>query len=229
MKTYGFFIGPFAAAVLAIMAGASPSNGQTANAAAGSSSSAGSASQSGAAAISGSPTLIVDQRSTNSGNPTTYANGGGDLTIRNVPTIYAPGVVTGNVCALGASAGGAVVGFGLTVAATWESERCELRQQIALFYNMGRKHSGDMLACTLSPTAYASLKSEGVPCAYNAAWEPKGAPPVAATLPVNVAPPVVTPVRTASSFNPGRYATGADCLNAAQEAGAPLAQCRGKP
>lgn len=200
MRLLGFAFSAMAAAAIAASS-ISPASGQTAIS--GSNSSSGAASNSGAA--SGS-TLILDQSSKNSGNVSPQAAyQPSDITMRNVPQVYAPGVVTGNVCALGASIGGAFVGFGLTAAATWESERCELRQQIALFYNMGRKASGDQLACTLSQTAYLSLKAEGVPCAYKAEWEPKPGtqpvpPVVAAPLPVV---PTVTPMpatRTASNM-----------------------------
>src|SRR5262245_35041040 len=65
-------------------------------------------------------------------NSPTYANTPSDVTVRSAPTLYVPSVITGNVCALGASGGASFIGAAVAFGGTWESEQCERRQKIAL-------------------------------------------------------------------------------------------------
>jgi hypothetical protein len=153
-----------------------------------------STSASGANSASGSNSganVLVDQRSTGSGNVYNPAQPT-DVTVRSAPQVYAPSVITGNVCALGASAGASFIGTGVTLGGTWESEQCENRQRAALLHNMGYKQAAKELSCDNRST-YEAMKRAGDPCLVRPAWEPQGVPvqqPVRITAPM----PVMTPV-----------------------------------
>ena len=171
----------------------------------------------GGNANAGSSVTFSQPSTTNAYNPT-------DVTVRSAPTVYVPGVVTGNVCALGASAGASFIGTGFAVGGSWESEQCENRQRAALLHNMGYKVAAKELACDNHAT-YNAMKRSGEPCIERPEWEPKpapGQPVVIRPQPVPIQP-VQRPVFLASD-----YATGSECLNAAAAAGAPLSACSGK-
>jgi hypothetical protein len=95
-----------------------------------------------------------------------------DVTVRSAPQVYVPSVVTGNVCALGASAGASFIGTGFAVGGSWESEQCERRQTAALLYNAGYKDASRELMCD-KREVYDSMKRAGTPCLVRPDWEPK--------------------------------------------------------
>jgi hypothetical protein len=68
---------------------------------------------------------------TASGDPAYSVNYSGGYSVHNVPEVIAPNIVGGNPCAVGASGGLAVSGFGITGGGTWADKQCERRQQAA--------------------------------------------------------------------------------------------------
>ena len=56
-------------------------------------------------------------------------------------------IVGGNACAVGASGGLSMAGFGIAAGATWADRACERRQQAALLFNMGEQKVAVELMC----------------------------------------------------------------------------------
>lgn len=73
--------------------------------------------------------------------------GGGTTTIRNTPDAYAPGIVGGNTCSAGVTAGLALPGVGITGGASYSDKQCELRQKAAMLWNMGFEREAVGLLC----------------------------------------------------------------------------------
>jgi hypothetical protein len=127
-----------------------------------------------------------------------YIGYGGGYTVHNVPEVIPPNVVGGNPCAVGASAGLAVSGFGISGGGTWADKQCERRQQAALLYNMGHGTAATELLCQ-DDHVRAALRAVGEPCTADrpaaavAAATPQPAPvvraaTVAPALPANTRP-----------------------------------------
>jgi hypothetical protein len=154
----------------------------------GSSSNSGAASQSGA--LSASPN--TNQIGNNSPVSNNYP---ADQTIRSAPTLYAPSIITGNVCAMGASGGVSFIGTGVTAGGTWESQSCEDRQRAALLASMGYKTAAKEYLCASDRKYYYAMRTSGDACAVRPEWEP------AATTQA-VAP--AAPVRAAQAGCPVR-------------------------
>ena len=81
------------------------------------------------------------------GDPTVNMNYSGSYTVRNTPEVIPPNVMGGNPCAVGASGGLSMPGFGLAMGATWADRACERRQQAALLFNMGEQKVALELMC----------------------------------------------------------------------------------
>jgi hypothetical protein len=165
-------------------------------------------------ASSGSSSVEVTTGSQNNIYPATQS-------ILSVPMVYTPSISTGNVCALGASAGASWLGAGFAVGTSWESMQCERRQTAALLYNMGTAESraaAKEVLCA-SPEIRNAYLTIGHPCAADMMQ-------VAGAAGRTVKPPPPPPEPPA--FNPGLYRSAADCLTAAQAAGAALSLCAGK-
>jgi hypothetical protein len=142
--------------------------------------------------------------------------------VRSAPQLYVPSVITGNVCALGASAGASFIGTGVAFGASWESEQCERRQTAALLHNAGYRDASRELMCD-KREVYDAMRRSGTPCLLRPDWEPK------TTMAQQPAPPmVIRPAPLTPSFSAANYATGSECLNAAAAAGASYAECAGK-
>jgi hypothetical protein len=188
---------------------ANPTSGATANPSASANPNASSG------ASSGSSSVAV----TTGNQSTTYPS---NQTIMTVPMVYTPSIATGNVCALGASAGASWLGAGFAVGTSWESMQCERRQTAALLWNMGTPESraaSKEILCN-SPEIRNAYLTIGHPCAVDTMQ-------VAGAAGRAVKPPPPPPEPPA--FNPGLYQSAADCLTAASAAGAALALCAGKP
>jgi len=82
-----------------------------------------------------------------SSDPTVNMNYSGSYTVRNTPEVIPPNVMGGNPCAVGASGGLSMPGFGLAMGATWADRACERRQQAALLFNMGEQKVALELMC----------------------------------------------------------------------------------
>jgi len=70
-----------------------------------------------------------------------------DARIATVPQVTPPAVIGGNPCTVGVSLGGSVVGFGISGAVSKEGVRCELRQSVALLFNLGYAEESLVLLC----------------------------------------------------------------------------------
>src|SRR5579883_2252018 len=127
------------------------------------------------------------------------------------PAVYAPPVVGGNLCAVGASTGG-----------SWESDNCERRQLAAMLYNAGSATAAKELLCD-QRAVYDAMRRAGTPCVARPKWD-RDAPAVSPPAPQPLQPP-----RQVATFDASRYATASECLNMAFASGAPLVLCRGKP
>ncbi|HEY7581884.1 MAG TPA: hypothetical protein VH855_30160 [Acetobacteraceae bacterium] len=153
------------------------------NSSSGARASAGGASGNGATTPAGDPAYSID-----------YSGG---YSIHNVPEVIPPNVVGGNPCAVGASGGLAVSGFGIAGGATWADKQCERRQQAALLYSIGKPRAATELMCQ-DDNVRAALRVAGEPCAADQVQQP--AAHAAATAPV-LAAPVAAPV-TAEKVRP---------------------------
>ncbi len=103
--------------------------------------------------------------------------------MRNTPEVIPPSVVGGNACAVGASGGMSVAGFGIAAGGTWADRACERRQQAALLFNMGESKVALELMCQDDHVRDA-MKLSGKPCSADI--------PVA-QAPAAVAAPVARP------------------------------------
>lgn len=92
-----------------------------------------------------------------------YIGYGGSYTVRNTPEVIAPSIVGGNACAVGASGGVSLPGFGLAMGATWADRACERRQQAALLFNMGEQKIALELMCQ-DDNIRSAMKIGGKPC-----------------------------------------------------------------
>ena len=116
-----------------------------------------------------------------------------DVTVRSAPTIYAPNVVTGNVCALGASVGASWLGAGGAAGMSWESMQCERRQTAALLWNMGTPDSraaAKEVVCN-SPEIRMAYRNAGAPCLAD--MQTASAQPMPSQMPVTTPPQTIAP------------------------------------
>jgi hypothetical protein len=103
-----------------------------------------------------------------SGQSDQYIGYGGGYTVRNTPEVIPPSIVGGNACAVGASAGLSVAGFGIAGGATWADRACERRQQAALLFNMGEQKVALELMCQ-DDNVRTAMKVGGKPCSSDTA------------------------------------------------------------
>ncbi len=87
----------------------------------------------------------------------------GSYTVRNTPEVIPPSVVGGNPCAVGASGGLSLPGFGIAAGGTWADKACERRQQAALMFNMGETKVAYELMCQ-DEHVHQAMVSSGKPC-----------------------------------------------------------------
>jgi hypothetical protein len=180
-------------------------------------------------ATGGSSTSITGPSSATSGpasasttiNATTPAQT--SQVVWQAPAVYAPPVVGGNLCAVGASSGVSWLGAGLALGASWESDNCERRQLAAMLYNAGSTTAAKELLCD-QRAVYDAMRRAGTPCVARAKWD-GDAPAVSQPPP----PQPLQPPRQVAAFDASCYATASECLNMAFASGAPLVLCRGKP
>ncbi len=134
--------------------------------------------------------------STGSGDPSgtdQYIGYGGGYTVRNTPEVIPPSVVGGNACAVGASGGLSLPGFGVAMGGTWADKACERRQQAALLFNMGEKTVAYEMMCQ-DENVRNAMRTAGKPCAADqvAAATP---PAVTTVAPAPAAPVAAAPAR----------------------------------
>jgi hypothetical protein len=117
-----------------------------------------------------------------------YIGYGGGYTLRNTPEVQPPNVLGGNPCAVGASAGLSMAGFGIAGGATWADRACERRQQATLLFNMGEPKTALELMCQ-DDNVRSAMRVSGKPCAADiAAAQVPAAVPVAQVAAIAVAP-----------------------------------------
>jgi hypothetical protein len=127
--------------------------------------------------------------SASSGDPVIHYSGG--YTVRNTPEVMPPPVAGGNPCAVGASAGISLPGFGIAGGGTWADKACERRQQAALLFNMGEPKVAYELMCQ-DDKVRSAMKIAGKPCGGDIAVA--AAPdPGRLTIASSVAAPVIAP------------------------------------
>lgn len=161
---------------------------------------------------SGSSSVSV----TTGSQTTTYPE---NQTIRNVPMVYVPSLATGNICAVGVSAGASWLGAGFAFGTAWESMQCERRQVAALLWNMATPESrlaAKEVLCN-SQEIRDAYKTIGQPCARDLS---KVEGPAKSTA--------ITITKVTPTFDASPYVLASDCLTAAQLQGVPLSACAGK-
>jgi hypothetical protein len=140
------------------------------------------------------------------GDPSTGTTGGGSLnyggsyTIRNTPEVIPPSVVGGNPCAVGASGGLSLPGFGVALGGTWADKACERRQQAALMFNMGETKVAYELMCQ-DEHVHQAMVSSGKPCTADVQPAPVAQAP-AATMTAATVPALAAPVLLAAAHGP---------------------------
>lgn len=147
-----------------------------------------------------------DRSTGSTGDSSTGTTGGGSLnyggsyTIRNTPEVIPPSVVGGNPCAVGASGGVALPGFGLALGGTWADKACERRQQAALMFNMGETKVAYELMCQ-DEHVHQAMVSSGKPCTADVQPAPVAQAPAGA-MTVATVPALAAPVLLAAAHAP---------------------------
>lgn len=121
------------------------------------------------------------------GGGSTGVDYSGSYTIRNVPDAIAPMVSAGtNPCAVGASAAGSMVGFGISAGHTWTDEACERRNLAIILMNASSQFGQPELAaaaievlCQHDDVSVA-LEAVGRPCITRQPQTQQATRPVAA-------------------------------------------------
>lgn len=93
--------------------------------------------------------------------------GGGGKTktdFNTVPDVVSPGLAGGNPCAISASFGGSVMGFGITGGVGSEGPKCENRQEVALMANMGYTNAAMVHFCLHNSDVEETMKLLGKTC-----------------------------------------------------------------
>jgi hypothetical protein len=132
-------------------------------------------------------------------DPMVNMNYSGSYTVRNTPEVIPPNVVGGNPCAVGASGGLSMPGFGLAMGATWADRACERRQQAALLFNMGEQKVAMELMCQ-DDNIRSAMKIAARPCTADV---PPPAPVAQTAAPAVIAmaaPAAIKPVAIASAM-----------------------------
>jgi hypothetical protein len=138
----------------------------------------------------------------------------GSYTVRNTPEVIPPNIVGGNACAVGASAGVSVAGFGLAGGATWADRACERRQQAALLFNMGEQKVALELMCQ-DDNVRTAMRVGGKPCSTDVAAATAAAP--ATQVAALAAPaPAVTPAAMPAAPRPAWCAKAAPDTDASK-------------
>ena len=134
------------------------------------------------------------------GDPTVNMNYSGSYTVRNTPEVIPPNVMGGNPCAVGASGGLSMPGFGLAMGATWADRSCERRQQAALLFNMGEQKVALELMCQ-DDNIRSAMRVAARPCTADTPAPVSQAP--AATAPVaQAAAPALIAVTASAPAKP---------------------------
>ncbi|MGH7120985.1 MAG: hypothetical protein ACREFP_18690 [Acetobacteraceae bacterium] len=123
------------------------------------------------------------------GDPTLNDNVsyGGAYTIHNTPDVIPPSWGGQNTCAVGASGGVAVAGFGVSFGGMWSDSGCERRNSAVVLYQMGEHKAAVALMCQDRHVAEA-MQAAGDPCPGATPAVSRAAPPRAAWRAARVPP-----------------------------------------
>ncbi len=121
-------------------------------------------------------------------NNVTY---GGAYTVHNTPDVIPPSWGGQNVCAVGASGGVGVAGFGISLGGMWSDSGCERRNSAVVLYQMGEHKAAVALMCQDRHVAEA-MQAAGEPC-------PGAAPAVSMTTPSQPVRPAAGALATAAT------------------------------
>lgn len=124
------------------------------------------------------------------GDPTVNMNYSGSYTVRNTPEVIPPNVMGGNPCAVGASGGLSMPGFGLAMGATWADRACERRQQAALLFNMGEQKVALELMCQ-DDNIRSAMRVAARPCTADTPAPVSQVPAATAPVAQTAAPAVI--------------------------------------
>lgn len=94
---------------------------------------------------------------------TTNVNYGGAYTVHNTPDVIPPSWGGQNVCAVGASGGVSVAGFGVSLGGMWSDSGCERRNSAVVLYQMGQHKAAVALMCQ-DPNVSEAMQAAGDPC-----------------------------------------------------------------
>lgn len=150
----------------------------------------------------GSADPSTDPSGDPSGDPTVNNNVtyGGAYTVHNVPEVIPPSWGGQNVCAVGASGGVAVAGFGVSLGGMWSDSGCERRNSAVVLYQMGEHKAAVALMCQDRHVATA-MQAAGDPCpgTVRAAALTRPAAPAKPAVAAATAKPVPTGAQVASN------------------------------
>ena len=121
----------------------------------------------------------------------------GSYTVKNVPNVSGPNLITSNDTCMGSSSGGVSgPGFGVSLGSTWTDEQCKRLKMSRELWNKGMKAASLAMDC-MDPAAKTALELTGTKCPQSmtsqervAAFGPDaaGADPARSTAASNVAP-----------------------------------------
>jgi hypothetical protein len=171
MKGTGLFVtGALGLAVLALSTGSgqtqtqtnSQTNSQTQGQAQSSNSVSNASTSSGSVAASTNDALNAGSQNITFNNPAAPST----TTIKNVPSVYAPGLAAAGseVCLGSISAGGAGAGFGLTIGGTIVDRECQLRLNARTLAVLGYPAAARETMC-IDPNVRQAMLAAGTPCA----------------------------------------------------------------
>jgi len=88
----------------------------------------------------------------------------GSQTVKNVPNVNSPPLVTSNDTCMGSASGGlSVAGFGVGLGKTYVDDNCVMLKNARELWNMGMRAAGLALLCTSDDNRYA-LEVTGYDC-----------------------------------------------------------------
>lgn len=122
-----------------------------------------------AGATSASGSIAASQNAGNKQDITFNSHTPDNQTIKNTPTVYAPGLAAAGseVCLGSISGGGSGAGFGLTIGATIVDRECQLRLNARTLAVLGYARAARETMCLDADVRQAMLAA-GTPCAADA-------------------------------------------------------------
>lgn len=124
----------------------------------------GAAAASNGASADGRLRQSVESSSHTTGEHHQYIDYGGSYTVKNVPNVSAPPLISSNDTCMGSASGGvSVAGFGITGGSTYTDEHCKRIKMSRELWNKGMKAASLALDC-MDPDAREALELTGFTC-----------------------------------------------------------------